>query len=79
MFVRTICSSFMGISWKIQNVPVEFAVPFLATFAGGFGKTIELAPNTRKEQGEAQDKTEDLEAIKNKLSDLQEQLDKLKC
>ena len=50
----------------------------LATFADGFGKTIELAPNTRKEQGEAQDKTEDLEAIKNKLSDLQEQLDKLK-
>ena len=51
---------------------------FLAAFADGFGKTIELAPNTRKEQGEAQDKTEDLEAIKNKLSDLQEQLDKLK-
>ena len=51
---------------------------FLAAFADGFGKTIELAPNSRKEQGEAQDKTEDLEAIKNKLSDLQEQLDKLK-
>ena len=51
---------------------------FLAAFAGGFGKTIELAPNTIKEQGEAQDKKEDLEAIKNKLSDLQEQLDKLK-
>ena len=51
---------------------------FLAAFAGGFGKTIELAPNKIKEQGEAQDQKEDLEAIKNKLSDLQEQLDKLK-
>jgi polyhydroxyalkanoate synthesis repressor PhaR len=52
---------------------------FLAAFSGGVGNwPIKLAPNTRKEQGEAKDKTEDLEAIKNKLSDLQEQLDKLK-
>ena len=51
----------------------------LAAFSDGFGNwPIELAPNTKKEQGEAQDKTKDLEAIKNKLSDLQEQLDKLK-
>ena len=52
---------------------------FLAAFADGFGNwPIALAPNTSKEKGEAQDKTEDLEAIKNKLSDLQEQLDRLK-
>ena len=52
---------------------------FLAAFSSGVGNwPIKLAPNTRKEQGEAKDKTEDLEAIKNKLSDLQEQLDKLK-
>ncbi len=52
---------------------------FLAAFADGFGNwPIALAPNTSKEKGETQDKTEDLEAIKNKLSDLQEQLDRLK-
>ena len=52
---------------------------FLAAFADGFGNwSIALAPNKSKEQGEAHDKTEDLEAIKNKLSDLQEQLNKLK-
>ena len=52
---------------------------FLAVFADGFGNwPIALAPNTSKDYGEARDKTEDLEAIKNKLSDLQEQLDKLK-
>ena len=39
---------------------------------------IALAPNTNKDQGEVQDQSEDLKAIKNKLSDLQEQLDKLK-
>ena len=36
---------------------------------------IALAPNTNKDQGEVQDQSEDLKAIKNKLSDLQEQLD----
>ena len=52
---------------------------FLGAFADGFGNwPIALAPNTSKDHGEALDKTEDLEAIKNKLSDLQEQLDKLK-
>ena len=52
---------------------------FLAAFAGGFGNwPIALAPNKSNLKGEAQDKTEELEAIKNKLSDLQEQLDKLK-
>ncbi len=52
---------------------------FLAGFADGFGNwpTV-LAPNTSKDHGEALDKRDDLEAIKNKLSDLQEQLDKLK-
>ncbi len=52
---------------------------FLAAFAGDFGnRPIALAPNKRNQKGEAHDKTEELEAIKNKLSDLQEQLDKLK-
>jgi len=56
---------------------------FLAAFADGFGNwPIALAPNKNKnknkDQGEAQDQSEDLKAIKNKLSDLQEQLDKLK-
>ena len=52
---------------------------FWAAFADSFGNLpIELAPNTNKDRGEAQDKSEDLKAIKNKLSDLQEQLDKLK-
>ena len=52
---------------------------FLATFSDSFGNwPIALASNKSKEKGEAQDNTEDLEAIKNKLSDLQEQLDKLK-
>ena len=52
---------------------------FLATFAGGSGTwPIALAPDKSNQKGEAQDKTEELEAIKNKLSDLQEQLDKLK-
>ena len=52
---------------------------FLATFSDSFGNwPIALASNTSNEKGEAQDNTEDLEAIKNKLSDLQEQLDKLK-
>ena len=52
---------------------------FLATFSDSFGNwPIALASNTSNEKGEAQDNSEDLEAIKNKLSDLQEQLDKLK-
>ena len=52
---------------------------FWAAFVRGFGNwPTELAPNTKKEQSEAQYKAEDLEAIKNKLSDLQGQLDKLK-
>ena len=52
---------------------------FLAAFADGFGSwPTALAPNTNKDQGEAQDQSEDLKEIKNKLSDLQEQLDKLK-
>ena len=52
---------------------------FLTTFSDSFGNwPIALASNTSNEKGEAQDNTEDLEAIKNKLSDLQEQLDKLK-
>jgi len=52
---------------------------FLAAFADGFGNwPIALAPNKNKVQGEAQDQSEDLKVIKNKLSDLQEQLDKLK-
>ena len=52
---------------------------FWAAFADSFGNLpIELAPNTNKKNGDAQYNTEDLEAIKNKLSDLQEQLDKLK-
>ena len=52
---------------------------FFATFSDSFGNwPIALASNTSNEKGEAQDNTEDLEAIKNKLSDLQEQLDKLK-
>ena len=52
---------------------------FLAAFAGGFGSwPIALAPNKSNQKGEVQDKTEELEAIKKKLSDLQEQLDKLK-
>ena len=52
---------------------------FLAAFAYGFGNwSIALAPNTNKDHGEVQDQSEDLKAIKNKLSDLQEQLDKLK-
>ena len=52
---------------------------FLAAFADGFENwPIALGPNTNKDQGEAQDQSEDLKAIKNKLSDLQEQLDKLK-
>ena len=52
---------------------------FFATFSNSFGNwPIALASNTSNEKGEAQDNTEDLEAIKNKLSDLQEQLDKLK-
>jgi len=51
----------------------------LAAFAYGFGNwSIALVPNTNKDQGEVQDQSEDLKAIKNKLSDLQEQLDKLK-
>ena len=74
----------------IENTSISKTVPdfeaikakqeaFLAAFADGFGNwPIALAPNTNKEKGEAQDKTEDLEAIKNKLSDLQEQLDRLK-
>ena len=52
---------------------------FLAAFTDSFGNwPTALAPNTNKDQGEAQDQSEDLKAIKNKLSDLQEQLDKLK-
>ena len=52
---------------------------FLAAFSNGFGNwPIALAPNTNKDQSEVQDQSEDLKAIKNKLSDLQEQLDKLK-
>ncbi len=52
---------------------------FLAAFADGLGNwPIALAPNKSNQKGEAQDKIEELEAIKNKLSDLQEQLDKLK-
>ena len=74
----------------IENTSISKTVPdleaikakqeaFLAAFADGFGNwPISLAPNTRKEKSETQDKTKDLEAIKNKLSDLQEQLDKLK-
>ena len=53
---------------------------FLATFSDsccGNWPTA-LTPNTSNEKGEWQYKAEDLEAIKNKLSDLQEQLDKLK-
>ena len=52
---------------------------FFAAFADGFGNwPIALATNTNKDQSEVQDQSEDLKAIKNKLSDLQEQLDKLK-
>ena len=52
---------------------------FLDAFSDSFGNwPIALAPNTSDEKGEEHYKTEDLEAIKNKLSDLQEQLDKLK-
>ena len=52
---------------------------FLAAFSDSFENwPIALAPNKSDEKGEEQYKTEDLEAIKNKLSDLQEQLDKLK-
>ena len=52
---------------------------FLAAFADSFGSwPTALTPNTSNEKGEWQYKAEDLEAIKNKLSDLQEQLDKLK-
>ena len=52
---------------------------FLATFADSFGNwPTALTPNTSDEKSEAQYRAEDLEAIKNKLSDLQEQLDKLK-
>ena len=52
---------------------------FLAAFSDSFGNwPIALALNTNKDQGEAQGKSEDLKAIKNKLSDLQDQLDKLK-
>jgi polyhydroxyalkanoate synthesis repressor PhaR len=67
-----------------KNVPDFEAIKakqeaFLATFSDSFGNwPIALASNTSNEKGEAQDNTEDLEAIKNKLSDLQEQLDKLK-
>ena len=49
---------------------------FLAAFADGFvNLPIAFAPNTNKDQSELQDQSEDLKAIKNKLSDLQEQLD----
>ncbi len=52
---------------------------FLAAFADSFGNwPTALASNTSDKKGEEQYKAEDLEAIKNKLSDLQEQLDKLK-
>ena len=52
---------------------------FLATFADSFWNwPTALTPNTSDEKSEAQYRAEDLEAIKNKLSDLQEQLDKLK-
>ena len=52
---------------------------FLAAFADSFGNwPIVSAPNTGDEKGKSQYKTEDLQAIKNKLADLQEQLDKLK-
>ena len=52
---------------------------FLAAFADSFGSwPTALTPNTSNEKGEWHYKAEDLEAIKNKLSDLQEQLDKLK-
>ena len=52
---------------------------FLAAFADSFGNwPTALDPNTSDEKGEGQYKAEDLEEIKNKLSDLQEQLDKLK-
>ena len=52
---------------------------FLVAFADSFGNwPTALTPNISDERGEGQYKAEDLEAIKNKLSDLQEQIDKLK-
>ena len=52
---------------------------FLAAFADNFGNwPTALTPNTSDQKSEGQYRAEDLEAIKNKLSDLQEQLDKLK-
>ena len=52
---------------------------FWAAFADSFGNwPIVSAPNTSNEKGKSHYKTEDLQAIKNKLADLQEQLDKLK-
>ena len=74
----------------IEKTSINSAVPdfgaikakqeaFLAAFADSFGNwPTALTPNTSNEKGEWQYKAEDLEAIKNKLSDLQEQLDKLK-
>ena len=74
----------------IEKTSINSAVPdfgaikakqeaFLAAFADSFGSwPTALTPNTSNEKGEWQYKAEDLEAIKNKLSDLQEQLDKLK-
>ena len=52
---------------------------FLAAFVDSVGNwPIALAPTTSHEKGKSQCNKEDLEAIKKKLSDLQEQLDKLK-
>ena len=74
----------------IEKTSINSAVPdfgaikakqeaFLAAFADSFENwPTALTPNTSDEKGEWQYKAEDLEAIKNKLSDLQEQLDKLK-
>ena len=74
----------------IEKTSINSAVPdfgaikakqeaVLAAFADSFGNwPTALTPNTSNEKGEWQYKAEDLEAIKNKLSDLQEQLDKLK-
>ena len=46
---------------------------FFVAFADSFGNwPSALTPNTSDEKGEGQYKSEDSEAIKNKLSDLQE-------
>ena len=51
---------------------------FLATFSDSFGNwPIALASNISNEKEEVKEKTEDLEAIKQQLSNLQDQLNKL--